>query len=183
MLFFELIYKPVYNSGIYISTTKVCITIRNFNLNNSISTFKYRYIKCSTTKVIYKDFHIRFFIQSVSKSSCCRFVDYSFYFKSSNFTCVFCSLSLSFIKVGWNCNYCFCNFFTKVAFCSFFQLFEYLSSYLFWSYQFSSIGNIKYSITFVIGNNFVRNMFYLFLNFLKLSSYKSFGLIYCIFWV
>ena len=120
MFFFKFFYKPFNYSCINIRPTKMCISIRSFNFYNTISTFKNRNVKCSTTKVINKYFHIRLFIKAISKCSCCWFVNNSFNFKAGNFSCIFCCLSLSFVKVCWNCNNCFSYRLSKISLCCFF---------------------------------------------------------------
>jgi hypothetical protein len=52
--------------------------------------------------------------QAITICQCrsCWLIDNSFNIKTSNSTCVFCRLSLSIVKVCWNSNHCFRDFFT-----------------------------------------------------------------------
>ena len=105
----------------------MCITVCRFYFEYTVSKFKDGNIECTTTKVIYSNclFLVLILFKTESKSCCCRFVDDTLYIKTCNFTSVFCSLTLRVVKVSRNCNYSFCNWFSKVVFCSFLHLLKY----------------------------------------------------------
>mmetsp|Transcript_3852 Transcript_3852/g.3643 ORF Transcript_3852/g.3643 Transcript_3852/m.3643 type:complete len:146 (-) Transcript_3852:161-598(-) len=60
-------------------------------------------------------------IKTISNSCSSWLVDDSFDVKACYHSCIFCSLSLRIVKVGWNCNYCIFYSFPKIRFCSFFH--------------------------------------------------------------
>ena len=120
-VFFKFTDKPVRNNTVPVITTKMCITVCSFYFYNFICKFKNRNIKSTATKVINSDcpFFAFVFVKTKCKGSSRRFVDNAFYIKTCNFTSIFCSLTLSVVKISRNCNNGLCNFLTKIIFCSF----------------------------------------------------------------
>ena len=144
---------------IEVITTKVVITRCCQYFEYAIAKFKDGNVKCTTTKVEYKDFAVFFFIYAISKSSCCRFVDDTKNFKTSNCTSIFSSLTLGVCKVSWNCNNSLFYRFAQVSFCI---SFDFLKNHC---------------------RNFLRSIRLIFYSYFVVCTHVTFNRNDCVFWV
>ena len=80
------------------------VTVRCENFKYAVAYFKYRYIECTAAEVVYQYLLALVLFKTVCKSSCRRLVYDSEHFKTGNFACVLCSLSLAVAEVCRNSN-------------------------------------------------------------------------------
>ena len=91
------------------------------NFYNLVTNLNNRDIKCSASKVIYKNFLWLTIIKSICKCSRRRFINYTQNIKSCYSSRILCGLSLSIIKICRNSYNSICNLFSCKLFCIIFQ--------------------------------------------------------------
>ena len=116
---FEFGNKVVDDYLVDVVATKVCVAVGCQNFEYAIANFQNGNVERTTTKVVDKNFLVFVFalVKTVSKRCSGWLVDDTKNFQSGNFACVLCCLTLSVVKVCWNCDYCLSNLFAKVCFC------------------------------------------------------------------
>ena len=100
------------------------ITVGSQNFDDTITDLYDRYIKCTTTEVVYHDPLLAFIIKSVCQCCGCRLVNDTLYFEACDLAGVLGCLTLSIIEV---CGYGydrFGNFLTQIILCICFQLLQ-----------------------------------------------------------
>ena len=124
--FLEFRSHPVDDPEVEVVTTKVCITIGRFYLENTVAQFKNGNIEGTTAKVIDGNFLFLAGIlaKTIGQGSCCRFIDNTLYIKASNLTGIFCSLALCIIEICGNGNNSLGNRFTEIILSGLFHLLE-----------------------------------------------------------
>ena len=123
----------VYNSSIKVIATQLIITCCSQNFNYTITYFKNRYVKSTTTKVINHNLFILFLIQTKSKSSSSRLIDNSLNIQTCNLTCILCCLTLCVSKISRNSNYSIIYICTQISLCISLQLTQNNCRNLLWS--------------------------------------------------
>ncbi len=164
-------------------SSKMTISVCRFYFYDIFTYFKDRNIKCTSTKVEYCNFFVFLFIKSVCKSRCSWFVDDSFDIESSNFTSIFCCLSLCIIKICRHSNDRFCNRLSNFCFSICFKFLEYHRRNFFWSIRFFSHFHFYSVICRFL--YFKRNRSFIFLNcrIIECVSDKTFNSEDGIFWI
>jgi len=122
VFFFKLICQEINQPQVKIISAQMRIAIRRLYFKNPIAYFKDRNIKCSAAKIKYRNFFIRFFIQTICQRCGSRFIDNPENVQSGNFSGIFCGLALTVIKICRNRNnrigYCF----AQIIFSSMFDI-------------------------------------------------------------
>ena len=172
----------IHNSVVKIFTTEVRVAISRKNFKNSVSNIQNRNVECSTTKVEDGDFFVFFAVQTISKRGGGWLVDNSLHFEAGDFTRVFCSLSLTVVKVSRNGDHRFGHFFAKESFGVGFDFRKNHRRNFFWRVFFVA-HFYGYTITFF--HDFVRHNVEVFLNFVvsEFSADQALHTINCVFWV
>ncbi len=158
--FLEFCCQIFNQTHIEVFTTKESITVgcQYFELffTVNVSHFDNGNIESTTTQVVYRNGTVAgFFIQTISQSRSCWFVDNTFYFQTSDFTGVFGCLTLGVIEVRRNGNNRFRYFLAQVVFGSLFHFLQHFSRDLRWCHFFAFYFNP--CVTVVRLNNFVRH--------------------------
>ena len=79
-IFNKLFSQPVNYFLVKVITTEVCVAIGRFHFEDTVTEFEYGYIESTTAKIKNSDLEVlRFFVKSVGKRSCCRFINDPFY--------------------------------------------------------------------------------------------------------
>lgn len=154
----------------YLSTTR-SISVSCLHLDYIFTNFQNGDIKGSTSQIINCNYSVLLFINSISQSSSCRFIDDTGYFKSCNPSCIFCCLSLWIIKIGRYSDNCLLNPLPKICLSSFLHFHENICSNLGWRIFFSSCFNPS----FISGstNNFIWHIFSILLDFRIIESLSN----------
>ena len=125
MFSLKLCAEMFYKKSIKIFSSQMCITRCGFNFKDAIFNTQYRYIKCSSAHIKNQNILLSIFnINTISNRCCGRFVNNSQYIQPSNFTCIFCCLSLRIIKVSRDSNYSISNFVANISFSNLFHMTE-----------------------------------------------------------
>ena len=121
LIFLELFDQVVDQAHVKVFTTEEGVTISRQHLDLvlavDISNFNNGYIKGTATEVIHGDLAIPlFFIHTKGQCSSGRFIDNTLHFQTGNLASVLGGLTLGVIKIGWNGNHGFSDFFTQIIF-------------------------------------------------------------------
>ena len=81
---------------------EVAVAVNCENFDDAVADIDDRNIECAAAKVIDHDLLIYFVVKAVSQSCCCRLVDDTLYFKTSDLAGVLCRLALCIVEVCRN---------------------------------------------------------------------------------
>lgn len=159
---FEFILNVLLDHGIKIFSSTRSISVSGFNFKHSIGDFENRDIEGSSSEIIDCDQFSIVFVKSISKSSGGGFVDNSLNVKSGYFSGIFGGLSLGIVEIGGDSHDSFGDGFTEIRFSSFFHLIKDHGSHL--GGGILSSVDFNPGISVVVSNDFVREMFKIFLD-------------------
>ena len=169
----KFLYQPVDDYLIEVVTTKVSITVCRKYFEYTTTKFKDRYIECTTTKVEHSNLHVFVsLVQTISKSSGCRFVHNTFYFQTGNLSGFFRSLTLRVREICRNSDYCFRYFLSKIIFSSFLHFLKNHSRNFLRSVQTSVDVNTRSVV--IASHYFIRNTSNFFLNLVPIFTHETF---------
>ena len=118
MFLCELVCKVVHKNFVEVIAAEMCITVCCKNFEYAVAEFEDGYIECTAAEVVYQNLvGAFFFIETVCKGCCRRFVDDSLYIKTCDSAGILGCLFLSIREVSRNCDNRFCYFFSQIAFC------------------------------------------------------------------
>ena len=95
----EFICNIIHKSLIEVITAETVIACGCQHFKYSIANFQNGYIECTAAKVVNEDLLVSFFIHTVSKSCCRRFVDDTQYIETCNLTCILGCLTLAVAEI------------------------------------------------------------------------------------
>ncbi|KAI5447644.1 hypothetical protein KIW84_015189 [Lathyrus oleraceus] len=106
----------------------------SLNLEHSFIIGHQGNIKSSTTKIKHEHILLTFsplyLVKTISNSSCSRLVDDPHHIKTSDFPCIFCSLSLRVVEVSRNSDNSIFHFMAQISFSIILQLRQHHGRYL-----------------------------------------------------
>ncbi len=115
LVVFEFLDQPIDNLLIPIVATQLGITIGRLHFENTFGNFQNAYVKRTTAQIVYRNGLFAFFVQTVSKRCCGRFVNDSKHFQACDGACVFGGTTLIIIKVSWHGDNGLSNRFSKIS--------------------------------------------------------------------
>ena len=142
-MFFEFGNQPINDFLVEVVAAQMGVAVGSFYFEYAVTHFEDGYVEGTAAKVIYQYGVVIGFVDAVSKSCCGRFVDDTQYFETSNFTCVFSSLTLAVREVCRNSDNCLGYGFAQVFFCVTFQFLQ------------NHCGNFFRRVFFAVDVNFV----------------------------
>ena len=136
------------------------------NFENTIINCKNGHIKSSSSQIENENVFLTiFFVQTIGNCGSCGFIQNSYNVKARNCSSVFCGLSLSIIKVSWDCNDSVNYFLTNKNFSNFFHFSQNHSRNFFWGKLLLLIIYQSFYVWFsVFINYFIREI-----NFIRLD--------------
>ena len=115
VLFLELGDHPVSYFLVEVIAAQMVVTSGCQNFDNTITDLDDRYIKGTTTKVIYHDLLFFLIIKTICKCCCSRLVDDTFYIQTCDLTSILGCLSLCIIEVCRYSDNCFGYFLAQIV--------------------------------------------------------------------
>ena len=157
---------------IEVVTTEVCITVRCFYFEYAVTELEHRHIVCTSTAVEDHDFHILVrLIESVCQCGSSWFINDTAHIESSNFACLFSSLSLCIVEVCRNGDDSVGYFLSEIILCCFFHFLQNDSRYLLWCIETSV--NIYARGVVVTLSHFVWHALYFFCQAVVCFSHEA----------
>ena len=120
----ELSQHIICNLLVEVITTQSVVTGCGQNLDNTVTDLNDGNIEGTAAQVVYHDLLLMLVVQTIGQSCCCRLVDDTFYIQTGNLTGILCSLTLSIVEVGRNCDNSLCYFLAQISLCIAFQFLQ-----------------------------------------------------------
>jgi len=186
MLILEHIDEVIGQLVVKIFTTEVSVTSSWENLKDFVFNAKKWHVKCTTSKIKYKNVLFFFLVHAICDRGSCWLIDNSLNVESSNCSGVLCCLSLGVIEISWNCDNGMFDFLANVRLSNIFHFLQDHSWDLFWWVFLGFIIGFNLNIWLSIDiYNLIGESFDVILDFfiVIVSSNKSLDNIEWVFWI
>ena len=151
VFFLEFSNEVVHQSLVEVIAAQSVVTGSSQNFLNTVAHLDDGNIEGTAAQVVYHDFLVGLFINTVSQSSCGWLVDDTFYIQASNLTSILGCLTLCVCEVSRNGDNCLGNRLTQICLCIGFELLQNHCRDLLWGVGFI----IDYNL--VVGSHLTFN--------------------------